>query len=584
MVDVPFRARWIVIALAIASAASAHAFQATQATAFTVVLGRVVEGVTDVPVADALVRFRGLADPYLKVSALTDANGNFTFFNVPAGRYELTASKPGYAFGEFGQQRIAGQGRAFVLATGQRDGDVRVPVWKFATVSGTVVDEAGEPVVGIGVQAMPAAPSGARVYVWNAAPKVYRTDDRGIYRISDLVPGDYLLGVPPAEIASAAPHPAGAAASGGSLGYAPAFIPGGAKPATDSLLTLTSGDERSGIDFKLQLVRSHRVAGRVVGGPPSVGGVRVQIARAADAFLSDLIVADTLTRADGSFSFEAVVPGEYLMHVFQPSVASTASPFVAEGESPATVRAQRNDTVGWWAAAPVIVSDSDLDGVSVPLQPTVRISGDVVFNGSAPKPRTQELAFMLMPSPPSGRRLEGLGRTEVDDRFHFRTMELPAGQYFLRWSSGFAAGWAIESITLDGRDALDQPITLRDGDVSGVVVTFTDKVSEVTGTVRGADGDVDLSAAVIIVPAEPALRANYGRESPRVRYVRVGHEGRFSVKGLPPGDYLAVAVNDAAAGHWQTSAVLDRVVRSAAKITVRIGSKQSIDLKVSPIG
>lgn len=580
MVYAFFGANRIVIALAVIWAASAHV---SQTPATTVVLGRVVEGLSDVPVADALVRFRGLAEPYLRVSALTDAKGYFTFFNVPAGRYELSASKPGYWFGEFGQQRVAGRGRSYVMTSGHRDGEVRVPMWKFAAVSGTVVDEAGEPVVGIGVQAMPASPSGARVYIWNAAPRVYRTDDRGIYRISDLVPGDYLISVPPVEMTSAAPRPVGDAAPGGGLSYAPAFIPGGAKPATDSLLVLASGDERIGVDFRLQLVRSHYVAGRLVGGSSSVNGVLVQMVPSADAFLTDQVVAEALTRADGSFRFDAVVPGEYLVKVFQPSVALKASPFAAAGESRATVRAQRTDTVGWWAATPILVSDSNVDGVSVDLQPTLRISGDVVFNGSAPKPRTQELSLMLMPSPPDGRRLDGLGRTEVDDLFHFRTVELPAGRYFLRWAYGIGAGWALESIMLDGRDALDQPITLRDRDVSEVVVTFTDRISEVTGTVRRATGEIDLNAAVIVFPGDPAMRANYGRESLRVRYARVGLDGRFSVKALPPGDYLAVALNDAEADRWQTSAVLDRVARGATRITVTTGSKESIELKVSPI-
>ena len=573
----------IVIAVAVLWAASA---QASQSPATSVVLGRVVEGVSEVPIADAMVLFVGMAAPYVRVGAMTDSNGSFTFFNVPAGQYELSATKPGYWSGGFGQRRPNGQGRSYVVTNDHRDGAARVPLWKFATVSGTIVDEAGEPVVGIGVQALTVEPSGAQRFIFNNSAEAYRTDDRGMYRISNLLPGEYLFSVPASEIASAAPRPG--KASG--LSYSPAFFPSGVKPGMDSLLSLASGEERVGVDFRLQLVQSYHVAGRVVGGS-SPRDVLVQLKRASDAFLTEPVVAEALTGPDGSFRFNSVVPGEYVVKVFQPS----KSPADAQGGGAALITRnpvtppirQRQELVGWRGATPVVVSDSDIHDVSVDLQSPNRISGDVIFNGTAIKPRAQEVALMLSPTLLTGRWPEGPDGshrlTQVDDKFHFQTMELSPGQYFLRGGPSVLSSWAIESINLGDRDALDTPITVRDQDVRGLVVTFTDKLSEVNGTVRKATGDADLDATVIVFPADRALRSNYGRDSPRLRIARVGIDGRFSVKGLPSGEYLAAALDDATAGRWRTSAILERVSRDAEKFTVAAGSKQSIDLKVISI-
>lgn len=572
-------------ALAILLVASTPPFQSsTRSSTPTAMLGRVVEGLTEVGVADALVTVRGLAEPYLKLSALSDANGDFVFLDLPEGQYELTASKTGFWFGEYGQRRGGGRGRTYVVAGGQRDAAVRVPVWKSAAVSGTVVDDAGEPVVGLTVQAMGLSPSGGRMLIWNAAREA-RTDDRGMYRIFGLSPGDYVVSIPAAELASAAPRASRTLDPAGDLAYPLAFHPGGVTAGTDSVMTLAPGEERRGIDFRLQLARTRRVSGRVIGSPDP-GGLAVRLTVRTAAFLEDPVFAETTTKADGAFVFDRVVPGDYVIRVFEASAESGgggASPFRAVGAPTVSRQPSRAGSTGWWAETAVSVTDANLDNVSIELRPTLRISGEVVFAGTAPKPRLNEVAIRLSPAPASGGRVSGIGRTELDDAWRFRTADVPAGQYFLRWPPGLSSGWYIESITLDGREAFDQPVTLRDRDVSGVVITLTDKDSEIAGTVRTESGAIDLDAAVIVFPADSAKRIDFGRDSPRLRDGRVGLDGRYSVRGLPSGEYLAVAVNDAYAENWQTQAFLERVSRGATKLTVAIGATQTVDLRTIQI-
>ena len=56
--------------------------------------------------------------------------------------------------GRYGQRRAWGQSQLVSLAEGERLTDVKLRVWKYAVIAGTVVDEAGEPVVGVAVRAL----------------------------------------------------------------------------------------------------------------------------------------------------------------------------------------------------------------------------------------------------------------------------------------------------------------------------------------------------------------------------------------------------------------------------------------------
>ena len=78
-------------------------------------------------------------------------------------------------------------------------------------------------------------------------------------------------------------------------------------------------------------------------------------------------------------------------------------------------------------------------------------------------------------------------------------------------------------------------------------IVLTDRISEVSGTVK-ASGQPVSAASVVLFPDDPAQWAFPSR---RVRMVRVDQSGVFRARSLPPSGYLALAVDYLEQGEFQ---------------------------------
>lgn len=170
----------------------------------TLVSGRVVDAVTGRPIPGVIVTPAGsavvtsAATPLLARS-LTNGEGLFVVRDLRKGSVYLTALKNGYASASFNQRRPGGSGQSIPIADGQRIAEVEIRMWRNSSISGTIVDEAGDPAVGVRVQAFPRRfVAGRKRY---SGGEISSTDDRGIYRIANLEPGEYAVGVPSTQIA-----------------------------------------------------------------------------------------------------------------------------------------------------------------------------------------------------------------------------------------------------------------------------------------------------------------------------------------------------------------------------------------------
>ena len=166
-----------------------------------VLVGRVLDIGTEVPVGGAIVTLDGFIDPFAEPAAaeartgstarhvLTTADGHFVFRDLPAGRYSVATAALGYVTNDYPPYVVE-------LSDGDRPKNVVLRLWRLAAISGRVIDERGDPVVGMSVVPLQRVTAGnslvlRRVYAGTS------TDDRGVFVLLDSRLPSRLLGAFP---------------------------------------------------------------------------------------------------------------------------------------------------------------------------------------------------------------------------------------------------------------------------------------------------------------------------------------------------------------------------------------------------
>jgi hypothetical protein len=587
------------------------------------IVGQVVDA-TGAPISGALVSIGASAAlPYPRT--LTTAEGRFHFSDLPAGAFGLTAQKPGYAPGGFGRQRPGGPTQSLELADGERATAVRITMWKYGSITGRLT-ESGEPMVGVTVWSLVRSYSTGRSQFYDGPAGT--TDDRGVFRFGNLMPGDYAIcvigtqstmpaalvegfaaarvagrseeferafeanvigfgaRVPSAglRIGDAVLHTVGPYSSGlvppapGDDGeirtYRTTCHPSAPGLKQAQILTLETGEDRTGADLELTLVRSAVIHGTVSGPDGPVANVGVRLA--AD-FAEDLGAETTwesalsVSDARGRFTFLGVAPGAYTLRALRMPVAASHDEAGSGGPSPPTSERTLS------ANMPIEVGPGGIPDLTVRLSTGFRISGRFQFEGTrlkAPNVRNLFMVAQLADGHPIGYAPVLRGRTNPDGTFS--TFDIPPGRYIVR-PGGSYGGWSYKASLLRGRDVGVEPLDLE-SDVSELVIVFTDEPTEISGTVRDEQGRVDSTAGVVVIPADRAAWSNHGDSPRRMTYVRPSMTGRYRIPGLPPGAYLLAAVDDASAANWQNPRILDALARSAQRVTLEDKERTTVDL------
>jgi hypothetical protein len=137
--------------------------------------------------------------------------------------------------------------------------------------------------------------------------------------------------------------------------------------------------------------------------------------------------------------------------------------------------------------------------------------------------------------------------------------------------------WALASAVIDGRDSLDFPLEIRPGQsTTGAIVTFTDRPTELSGTVHDASGRPSAASSVVVFAVDPAF---WTPRSRRTSAVRPDDDGKYSFRNLPAGEYLIAAADDVGDGDWFDPAFLDALAPSALRVTLAAGETKVQDLR-----
>lgn len=639
--------------------------QVAPTTGTGMILGQVVTGDAGTPVRRARVNLTG-QELRGQRSTMTDDEGRFVFTLLPAGRYTINASKAGYVNIAYGAKGPGRAGTPIQLADGQKLDSKPMSLPKGGVVTGIVLDENGEPAPGTPVRAMRQVIRTGEKRLESAGTDT--TDDRGMYRVYGLQPGQYVVYAQPrnqgvgglqasiateieaavqqmtqmmgAGAAGQAGRGGGQAGRGAQLGdllgqfgggrgqqvldqlqqqlnpegqqtaaYAPVFYPGSTSPSSAAYIEISAGQERFGVDFQLQLTQTSQVSGTVLS-PDDAQPNGTQITLVPKDSLPGLPGNTQTTRAgqDGQFTFRNVIPGQYsVVARGQVRVVPTG----AETEVAAAGRGGRGGGRGGvppevlWALADVSVDGRDQSGVSLQLQRGMTISGRIAFDGQgAPPTDLTRARITLATVGAQDVDFGGIPAASVDASGRFTMTGVPPGRYSLRGTiagGGGAAGgrggagagapqvgvpgagsnvsWQLASSMAGGRDSLDFPLVIGPGvNITDAVVTFADRSTELTGTLQDATGTATSDYSIIVFPYD---KQYWQPQSRRIQSVRPGTDGRFTVRNLPAGSYMIVAVTDVEPGEWYDPDFLSQLAGAAMRLTLSEGEKKTQDIRIA---
>jgi hypothetical protein len=488
----------------------------------SLVQGIVVKDPTSEPIKKALIELIAESqNDGSNYTAVTDADGRFVIENIAPGQYRLFVERAGYR--EVSRNHRAAEGRVVTLSAGNEMKDVVIHLQAAAVVDGRVSDEDGDPMPDSQVAVL------RRTYVaghshWEQVG-AERTNDLGEYRIAGLGPGSYFVSVSPPpnfrsliEANGNAPSPANRAPASSEnatpTSYQTTYYPGTRDRGQAEPILLHAGDDFP-VNFSLMPSPALSIRGTIVNlQPSSTVSITVQ-------GKDSLVMNGAEMHKDGSFEIHDVAPGSY-----------TILARVENGVAPMMAR------------QPVQITSANVEGLRLAPQAGAMIRAHLrlEFSGSEqPDPRQMFLRLCSVEDDDDGINVSDfadgfstLVQGTVDGSFEWRNVS--AGRYAVQISDASEMPeWFLKSVAAGGRDVLESGFNVSGGAIALDVVA-SDRAAAVEGVVTNQKGEAVADSVVVAVP-----EARFRNHPERYRKSNSDQSGRFTLRGLPPGDYTLLA-------------------------------------------
>jgi hypothetical protein len=499
-----------------------------------------------------------------------DARGHFTVTVPSAGAWSLTASARGFVSQAYDEHQLFSS--AIVLSAEAPTKDITFRLSPEASIVGVVLDEAGEPVrnAQVALQSVPRPAPGGPQPGGTTRGGAVLTDDRGMYELANLSPGEYRLNVR-AQPWYAANAQAGrgndsdAASLDPSLDFAyPAtWFPGVSDPALGETIVLHAGDTRQA-DFHLVPIPSIHMRivtpPRVSNGPntPPVqtfpiiqqvnpGGVGPNFAQISTRFDQQGIDVGGLT------------PGLYQVRLAGPNQEGHVALVEVTANSARTV-----DLSG--PSRDMARISLRLDGLA-DLDPNPRAGRNGGVQITLIDTDAHRGSFSSNGSEGGG---PALGRRDQRDPSADRILEVPPGRYEVVLQG--RPNIFLTGLTAKGAEAVGRYVTVGAGDSTLTVHVASGRAS--LGGVAMLDGKPSVGAMVLLVPITIEDRNSITV----LRQDQTNTDGSFDLANIIPGQYILVAIDHGWQINWGDPSTLRRYLMQGAPVDLKSSAnvKQNI--------
>jgi len=502
--------------------------------------GIVIDSITSRPIGRALVEVIGQAGQVV----LTDAEGRFHFENVPEGSAVLSVEKPGFVGS--GAYRVLNRNQASV-EVGPQQGSITLRLVPESVIFGQLVDRDGGPIEGARVSLVRIEIVDGRKQ-WLRLPINTTSDAGGNFRFAGLCSGSYYITVSASNVKLPFESDQTSVEAYPPLWY----YPGNPLSSPNDSLELMAG-QRAHVELALARSQVFRISGAVVGNT---------IARQYGVQLldpgGDILPFSIRFNARGKFQIDRVPRGTYL------------------------IRAETRDLTGHVLTMEQSVNvNSDIADLQIPLQssPGIPINVRTEFTdergscntqkeGQTCSQSTEQVVTVVLHSA-TPFQFDAHSSIDISQGSpRLVVADVRGGEYIVsvRSSRGYVA-----SVTSGGIDLMRDKLVIPAGStVPPIDVLLRDGTASVVGNIHSEKP---------FIRAFVLLRPEFAPLQPPI-VVNADSIGSFKQDGLAPGDYLILGFDTLQGLEYTNSAVLDRYVPKAGRISLSANQNAALSVNL----
>jgi protocatechuate 3,4-dioxygenase beta subunit len=559
----------------------------TQPLGTGVISGTLVDGDSGDTIRKAVVTLTQQGTPRRWATVRTDGSGRFQFEGLPAGKYDLRATKADAGTAIYGANHARELGDIISLGDGEKRGGLTLRFLHSGSISGRVYDSDGDPLADVMVNLLRRGRNLGAPVLTNYRSST--TDDRGEFRILNIDPGQYYL-----RASAGSGRWIGPPAEAGQSILVEQYYGGARDPKDASPIHLSGGETLAGLDFHLASEPAASIRGRVIGIPQEPVAPQTQ---AEHPGKFGIISRTFITSTDG------FIGGEN-----GPEVSVTISPagdFGQQGWTTGTVtqgpehrfqmgnfaagryRVEATYQTGskTYGASQIFDLNANSGEIVLTLAPAIDLAGTIRVEGHAAPAEQKAVRLNGIGAPGLGGDGFGVHLTRPGNGQNTISAEMGAGGRF-SFPQVVPGEWQL-AVTpvppgfLRSAQFGDKDVRFTTFEVEGKSDTALNIVVSMNTAV--VEGEIDAGssdskrAGIVIAPLgtyHNLARFYYGTTT--------DDKGKFQLGGIAPGKYKIFAIEKMAPASFRTPEAADQLVEFGEVINLAEGATLETHPKLIP--